>query len=73
VTGRLEADVRLHGADDAIVDTKRERVTAYRIEGRQYRRTDVAREDDARLSTPLLPDLATSMNDLFNIPPRGRR
>jgi Uma2 family endonuclease len=56
-----------------IVDTKQERVAIYRMKDRQYARTDVAREEAAGLSTPLLPDLVISLGDLFDTPPHGRR
>jgi Uma2 family endonuclease len=51
-----------------IVDGKRELVTVFRRDGGAYRRSEYALQDEASLTTPLLPDLRIPLTAVFELP-----
>lgn len=51
-----------------IVDPKAETVKVHRLADGKYDRTEVALEDDAVLTTPLLPGLTVRLAEVFEMP-----
>jgi Uma2 family endonuclease len=51
-----------------MVDPKREIVTVFRLQEGGYERTEYALQDEASMTTPLLPDLVIPLKAVFELP-----